>query len=151
MCAAIVARLWESLGTTCWRPRTDTQGLGLLEANPDIRVLFTDIGLPGGMNGRQLAEEAKRRKPELKVLFTTGYARNAIVHDGRLDPGVELITKPFTQVALSTKLRDILDAVPGPGPDSAGRRRIAHSDARHRSIWKELDFKSTRRARPRKQ
>jgi PAS domain S-box-containing protein len=90
-------------------------GLHLLEANPEIRVLFTDIGLPGGMNGRQLAEEAKRRKPELKILFTTGYARNAIVHDGRLDPGVELITKPFTQAALSTRLRDIIDASRVPG------------------------------------
>jgi PAS domain S-box-containing protein len=85
-------------------------GLNLLDSNPDVHVLFTDIGLPGGMNGRQLAEEAMRRQPGLKVLFTTGYARNAIVHDGRLDPGVELITKPFTQAKLAAKLRDIVDA-----------------------------------------
>ncbi len=62
------------------------------------------------MNGRQLAEEARKRRANLKVLFTTGYARNAIVHDGRLDPGVELLTKPFTQAALGEKLRDIIDA-----------------------------------------
>jgi CheY-like chemotaxis protein len=62
------------------------------------------------LNGRQLAEEARRRKPGLKVLFTTGYARNAIVHEGRLDPGVQLITKPFTYAALAAKLRDVLDA-----------------------------------------
>ena len=67
------------------------------------------------MNGRQLADEARRRKPGLKVLFTTGYARNAIIHDGRLDPGVELITKPFTQAALAEKLRDIIDAKRVPG------------------------------------
>ena len=73
-------------------------------------MLFTDVGLPGGMNGRQLAEEARKRRPNLKVLFTTAYARNAIVHDGRLDPGVELLTKPFTQAALGEKLRDIIDA-----------------------------------------
>jgi CheY-like chemotaxis protein len=66
------------------------------------------------MNGRQLADEARRRKPGLRVLFTTGYARNAIVHDGRLDPGVELITKPYAQAALSAKLRDMLDASEGP-------------------------------------
>jgi DNA-binding response OmpR family regulator len=66
------------------------------------------------MNGRKLAEEARRRHPTLKVLFTTGYARNAIVHDGRLDPGVELLTKPFTQAALGEKLRDILDAKSAP-------------------------------------
>jgi PAS domain S-box-containing protein len=84
--------------------------LQLLEGHPEIKVLFTDVGLPGGMNGRQLAEAALARRSDLKVLFTTGYARNAIVHDGRLDPGVELITKPFTQAALSAKLRDIIDA-----------------------------------------
>jgi CheY-like chemotaxis protein len=66
------------------------------------------------MNGRQLADEARKRRPDLKVLFTTGYARNAIVHDGRLDPGVELLTKPFSQAALSEKLRDIIDAKSSP-------------------------------------
>ena len=82
--------------------------------HPEIGVLFTDVGLPGGMNGRQLAEEARKRRPTLKVLFTTGYARNAIVHDGRLDPGVELLPKPFTQAALGAKLRDIIDARSSP-------------------------------------
>jgi PAS domain S-box-containing protein len=85
-------------------------GLQILASHPEIQVLFTDVGLPGGMNGRQLAEEARRLIPNLKVLFTTGYARNAIVHDGRLDPGVELLPKPFTQAALAEKLRDIIDA-----------------------------------------
>src|SRR5581483_6277910 len=90
-------------------------GLQLLDRHPGIRLLFTDVGLPGGMNGRQLADEARRRRPDLKVLFTTGYARNAIVHDGRLDPGVELITKPFSQAALAEKLRGIIDAKRVPG------------------------------------
>jgi PAS domain S-box-containing protein len=89
--------------------------LRLLESNPGIVVLFSDVGLPGGMNGRQLANEAQRRRPDLKILFTSGYARNAIVHDGRLDAGVALLTKPFTQAALATKLRDILDARRSPG------------------------------------
>ncbi len=89
--------------------------LDLVDSNANIQVLFTDIGLPGGMNGRQLAEEVLKRRPSLKVLFTTGYARNAIVHDGRLDPGVELITKPFTQVTLAAKLRDVIDARRVPG------------------------------------
>jgi PAS domain S-box-containing protein len=86
------------------------EALKMLEAHPEVAVLFTDVGLPGGMNGRQLAEKARTRRPNLKVLFTTAYARNAIVHEGRLDPGVELLTKPFTQAALGEKLRDILDA-----------------------------------------
>ena len=89
--------------------------LEMLARNSDIRLLFTDVGLPGGMNGRQLAEAARQQRPRLKVLFTTGYARNAIVHDGRVDPGVQLITKPFTYAVLAAKLRDILDASSGPG------------------------------------
>jgi PAS domain S-box-containing protein len=83
--------------------------LRLLDANRDIVLLFTDVGLPGGMNGRQLADEAKRRRPDLRVLFTSGYARNAIVHHGRLDPGVELLVKPFTFAGLAAKIRRVLD------------------------------------------
>src|SRR5580704_6120625 len=84
--------------------------LRLLNAHPEIRLLFTDVGLPGGMNGRQLADEALRRRPRLKVLFTTGYARNAIVHQGRLDPGVEVIFKPFTYSDLATKIRQAFES-----------------------------------------
>ena len=85
------------------RPR-----LRLLDAHRDIALLFTDVGLPGGMNGRQLSDEARRRRPALKVLFTSGYARNAIVHHGRLDPGVELLPKPFTYAGLATRIRQSL-------------------------------------------
>jgi PAS domain S-box-containing protein len=84
-------------------------GLRLLDAHREIKLLFTDVGLPGGMNGRQLADEAQRRRAGLKVLFTSGYARNAIVHHGRLDPGVELIVKPFTYAALAARIRRALD------------------------------------------
>ncbi|HEY0444892.1 MAG TPA: ATP-binding protein [Allosphingosinicella sp.] len=82
--------------------------LELLKARQDVQLLFTDVVLPG-LNGRQLADEALRVRPELKVLFTTGYTRNAIVHDGRLDPGVDLISKPFTFAALASKVRQVLD------------------------------------------
>lgn len=72
-------------------------------------LLFTDVVLPGGMTGTVLAKKALELRPDLKVLFTTGYARNAIVHQGRLDAGVELITKPFSYAALAARVRDILD------------------------------------------
>jgi signal transduction histidine kinase len=98
------------LGYRVLEAASGTAALDIIDRQPEIQLLFTDVGLPGGMNGRQLAEEARRRRPGLKVLFTTGYARNAIVHDGRLDPGVQLITKPFTYAALAAKLRGILDA-----------------------------------------
>ena len=84
--------------------------LRVLETDPEIRILFTDVVLPGGMNGRQLADEALRRRPGLKVLYATGYTRNAIIHQGRLDADVELLTKPFTADALTRKIRRILDA-----------------------------------------
>jgi DNA-binding response OmpR family regulator len=61
------------------------------------------------MNGRQLADEAKRRRSGLKVLYMSGYARNAIVHQGRLDPGVELLMKPFTFATLGMRIRRLLD------------------------------------------
>jgi PAS domain S-box-containing protein len=105
----------SELGYDVLAAETGAAALHLLHRNPGILVLFTDVGLPGGMNGRELAEEARKRRPGLKVLFTTGYARNAIVHDGRLDADVELITKPFSQAALAEKLRDIIDAKREPG------------------------------------
>jgi PAS domain S-box-containing protein len=84
--------------------------LGLIKQG-DIRIdlLLTDVVLPG-INGRQLAEQAQSRRPGLKVLFTTGYSRNAIVHQGRLDPGVAMIQKPITQEGLAAWIRDLLDA-----------------------------------------
>jgi len=100
----------RELGYTVLEAPHARAGLQILDTHPEIAVVFTDVGLPGGMNGRQLAEEVRKRHPAVKILFTTGYARNAIVHDGRLDPGVELLTKPFTQAALAAKLRDIIDA-----------------------------------------
>ncbi|MEX2643909.1 MAG: response regulator [Acetobacterales bacterium] len=84
------------------------EALRLLADHPEIALLFTDVGLPGGMNGRELAEEALHRRPDLAVLYTTGYARNAIVHDGRLDPGVHLVTKPFTYAELGKAVRKVM-------------------------------------------
>jgi len=82
--------------------------LRLIDGERAITLLFTDIGLPGELNGRNLADEAKRRRPLLKVLFTSGYTRNAIVHNGVLDPGVDLIVKPFTVDALAAKIARVL-------------------------------------------
>lgn len=84
--------------------------LAMLDAEPGrIDLLFTDVVLPRGMTGAVLAAEIQVRRPGLKVLFTTGYARNAIVHHGRLDPGVQLLPKPFTYTDLAAKVRDMLD------------------------------------------
>jgi CheY-like chemotaxis protein len=73
----------------------------------EIALLLTDIVMPG-RNGRHLSDVLCKQKPGLKVIFMTGYSRDAIVHNGRLDPGVELLQKPFTQAALAQKLRQLL-------------------------------------------
>jgi signal transduction histidine kinase len=83
--------------------------LKLIDAHPEIQLLFTDVVMPE-TNGRKLADEALRRRPGLKVLFTTGYTRNAVVHNGVLDAGVHLIGKPFTIEELAVRVREVLDA-----------------------------------------
>jgi CheY-like chemotaxis protein len=82
--------------------------LRLIEANPDISLLFTDVVMPD-TNGRKLADAVALLRPDLKVLFTTGYTRNAIIHNGVLDQGVHLIGKPFTIDELAAKIRLVLD------------------------------------------
>jgi signal transduction histidine kinase len=85
------------------------EALALFDQGAAVDLLFTDVVLPGGMNGRQLADVALDRRPGLKILFTTGYTRNAIVHNGQLDPGVQLIGKPFSYSDLARKVRSVLD------------------------------------------
>jgi signal transduction histidine kinase len=85
------------------------EALEIVHKHPEIQLLFTDVVLRGGMNGRAIADEVARRRPGLPVLFTTGYTSNAIVHHGRLDPGMHLIGKPFTYAELAAKVRRMLD------------------------------------------
>jgi PAS domain S-box-containing protein len=104
----------EALGELGYRVLQAVDGpaaLRLLKHEAHVDLLFTDVVLPGGMTGAQVAGEAKDIQPGLKVLFTTGYARNAIVHNGRLDPGVQLITKPYNFADLAAKIRDVLDGL----------------------------------------
>jgi PAS domain S-box-containing protein len=96
-----------SLGYPVLQAADADRALRVLEDHPEVALLFTDVGLPG-LNGRRLAEEATRRSPNLKVLFTTGYAQNAIFHHGILDVGIELLPKPFTVEGLGRKLQQIL-------------------------------------------
>lgn len=83
-------------------------GLELLDENPDVDLLFTDVVLPGGRNGLEMAQEAQRRRPGLPVLYTSGYTENAIIHHGRLDPGVHLLEKPFSKSNLARKIHELL-------------------------------------------
>lgn len=81
-----------------------------LRQESSVALLLTDIGLPGGKNGKKLADEAHELNRSMKILFMTGYAKNAIIHHGRLDPGVHLLVKPFTEQDLNRKLEDVLRA-----------------------------------------
>lgn len=98
----------RELGYTIVQASDGEQALEMLTIQPRIDMLFTDIVMPG-INGRQLADRAIAERPGLKVLYTTGYTRNAIVHNGMLDPGVAFLPKPFTLDQLAVKVRQVLD------------------------------------------
>jgi signal transduction histidine kinase/ActR/RegA family two-component response regulator len=102
----------KALGYRTLAGSTGAEGLAQLESEKNIALLFTDVVLPGGMNGRQLADEARRRWPHLKVLYTSGYTENAIVHHGRLDPGIRLLSKPYRLDELASAVRAALDSDP---------------------------------------
>ncbi len=91
-------------------------GVRLIVDRGGIDLLFTDVGLPGGVNGRALADAARSAHPSLRVLFTTGYTHNAILHNGVLDQGVHFIAKPFNLANLATKVREVLDT-PATAPE----------------------------------
>jgi PAS domain S-box-containing protein len=100
----------RELGYRVLEAHDGVSAIRLLERQDSgVNLLFSDVVLPGGMTGAVVAEKARSIAPGIKVLFTTGYARNAIVHHGRLDPGVHLLTKPFTYDELAARVRDILD------------------------------------------
>jgi PAS domain S-box-containing protein len=84
-------------------------GLRILQSDARIDLLITDVGLPGGMNGRQVADAARQARPGLRVLFVTGYAENAAVGNGHLPPGMEVITKPFQVADLASKVGEIIE------------------------------------------
>jgi PAS domain S-box-containing protein len=100
-----------SLGYRVTTAMSGPEALDALQAHADIDLLLTDIIMPGGMNGRELANKALGAYPSLKVLYTSGYTENAIVHHGRLDTGVELLKKPYTRVELAAKVRRVLDDI----------------------------------------
>jgi PAS domain S-box-containing protein len=95
----------ESLGYTTFAAADAAEALTIIDGHPTIDLLFTDVIMPGPMNGRQLADEAIRRRPRLKTLFTSGYTENAILHHGRLDPNVHLLAKPYRKPELAQMIR----------------------------------------------
>lgn len=134
---ATTVELLRDLGYVVLEASSADNALIVLNSGVHIDLLFTDVVMPGKLRSPELAEIARQRLPNLKVLFTSGYTQNAIVHAGRLDEGVELIAKPFTRESLSTKIRRILgqpneppavptvpDAAPAPAKSLEQARRL---------------------------
>ena len=97
------------LGYTVMHANSAEEALRVIAKEPRIDLLFTDIVMPGD-TGRVLADKTLAQRPEIRVLYTTGYTRNAVVHNGILDAGVALLPKPFTVEQLAGKVREVLDA-----------------------------------------
>jgi PAS domain S-box-containing protein len=105
-----VTRQLQSLGYTTLVASNSADALAIAETGAAFDILFTDVIMPGQMNGRQLADEMVKRRGLQKVLFTSGYTENAIIHHGRLDPGVHLLAKPYRKQDLDRMVRRALEA-----------------------------------------
>ncbi len=108
----------RSLGYRVLVATTGPDALDLVRTDEMIALLFTDVIMPGGMNGRELADAVVAVRPSIGVLFTSGYTENAIVHHGRLDPGVRLLGKPYRRVDLARAVRAAIEAEPRVPPAS---------------------------------
>jgi PAS domain S-box-containing protein len=105
----LMREVLEEAGYAALEAADGPSGLKILHANVRIDLLVTDVGLPGGMNGRQVADAARVSRPELKVLFVTGYAENAVVGNGHLDAGMHVIAKPFNMSEFTNKVRNMIE------------------------------------------
>jgi CheY-like chemotaxis protein len=104
----LVVEVLEELGYLAIEARDGPTALKLLQSVPSVDLLITDLALPGGINGRELAERARALRSELRVLFITGYAENAVISNGQLQPGVQLLHKPFAVQVLANLIKSIL-------------------------------------------
>jgi CheY-like chemotaxis protein len=103
----VIGRL-KDLGYTTFAAGNAAEALALVDEGAQFDLLFTDVVMPGGMNGRELALEVAKRRPGIRVLFTSGYSESAVVHEGRLDRDVALLAKPYRQADLAQKVREAL-------------------------------------------
>jgi PAS domain S-box-containing protein len=104
----LITDVLEELGYAAIEAADTTSGLKVLQSDVRIDLLITDVGLPGGMNGRQMADAARETRPQLKVLFITGYAENAAINNGRLEPNMHVLTKPFAMDRLASRIARII-------------------------------------------
>ena len=106
---AFVVSALEAIGYTVIEAEDGPAALPLLDEEPHLDLLLTDVVMPGGMNGREVAKEVQKRYPGIKVLYTSGYTQDAIIHHAKLEEGVELLGKPYTWKTLARTIRRVLD------------------------------------------
>jgi CheY-like chemotaxis protein len=104
----LITEALGDVGYTMIEVTDGAAGLKVLRSDVRIDLLVTDVGLPGGLNGRQMADAARLGRPDLKVLFITGYAESAAIGKDELEPGMHLMTKPFTMAALAGRVRAVI-------------------------------------------
>jgi len=124
---AAVVDILSDLGYAVLKAESAEQGLAVIASGARIDLLFTDVVMPGPVNTREFARRAQEMRPGLKVLYTSGYTQNAIVHNGRLDDDALLLSKPYRKDELARKLRSLLDATPVEAPPAgapAARRKV---------------------------
>jgi len=105
----LMVEVLEEAGYVVIEAENSAAGLSVLQSDARIDLLITDVGLPGGLNGRQVAEAARNTRPDLKVLFVTGFAENAVIAHDHLDRGMHLIAKPFVMAAFANKVAEIIE------------------------------------------
>jgi CheY-like chemotaxis protein len=105
----LVSDILQELGYRSIEASDGASGLQILQSTQRIDLLITDVGLPGGINGRQMADAARVARTQLKVLFITGYAENAVLSHGHLDHGMHVLTKPFSMDALAARIKKLLE------------------------------------------
>ncbi|MET4175472.1 PAS domain S-box-containing protein [Bradyrhizobium sp. LA6.1] len=118
----VAVSMLSDLGYRVVKARDAVAALAIVDSGIPIDLIFTDVMMPGTLRSPELARKAKERLPNVAVLFTSGYTQNAIVHGGRLDPGVELLAKPYTREALARKIRHVLA--------NHAQRRLAATESR---------------------
>jgi CheY-like chemotaxis protein len=104
----LIVDVLTDLGYDALEAQDGPSALKIIEAGTNLDLLITDVGLPNGMNGRQIADAARARKADLKVMFVTGYAENAVVGNGHLEPGMHILTKPFPIDELNRRISEVL-------------------------------------------
>jgi len=106
----LVVDILADLGYTALEAADSVAGLRILQSDARIDLLVSDVGLPGGMNGRQMADVARTGRPGLGVLFITGYAENAVLQNGHLPPGMAVLTKPFSVEVMAERIAAMVES-----------------------------------------